>query len=577
MLKDHVFIHPKEHFEEIKSAYGQFKEMYDLYVDQPNEIDKKFLRLIYDLSHLVHYHNFADEFLNKCLSFLETHPDSLPGDTRSSLIQAIIVLHNHGVISTPALIDHLIPMFKVDDKALRRTVYGHLFNTIPKNNTNEIKKTLQKFVSHEDSRVSLKTLQLIIDIFHKENKYDSKTINFIARSLNSNNNRLINVIVAFFLDPYIPISDNGLTEKDIEELRHKAEHVLHVNSKNKKNEKSLQKVKKLKPNESKDPILVIQALNDPHKFCTRLFQLLSQPDSIKLFKDRENQLRGMQLLAKVLTSFELPFDEFYTWMHKFIRPNYENITKLLSIVASSIHRTTSTDIVYDIIKKIADNFVVDHLDEEVIIIGLNTIREICNINPFGMTPELLEDLISYKKYKVKGVIMAANGIRAVFREKRSDILPKKEIGRPRDRKEPLNYGDDEELLQNPLDNVMEIAKKRFLTDDELRAIREGRFKVDNELAAEDLESIITEGSRIRPATKEEKIELAREGKPEKHSFRNKKEDKTAGFSNYDKRKFKPYMLTRFRSASGHQKTRNMSDLQKKQKAREGVRKMKLGR
>jgi protein SDA1 len=558
-MEPFVFMHPREHVEEIQAAYDRFMAQADLYAEQPSQIDKDFLRLIYDLSHVVRFHPFAKDFLDKCLSFLQTYPESLPSQVRISLVQAIVVLHNHDVIDTVSLIDHFIPLFRLNDKNVRRTIYGHLFNRLPFKQTLEIKKTLQKYVYHDDSRVSFKVLKLIIDIFHKENKPDTKTINFIARCIEIKNTRLLNAIVSFFLDPYV-VKTDAADEDELEEMRTRAEHILQVNPKSKKNEAKLKKVKKMRAAIPQDPVQVIQCLNDPHKFIIKLYSLLAQPENVKLFKQRENQLRAMELISKIMIQFQLDFDQFFTWSLRFVRPNYEDITKLLSILASAVHQSTNTDIVYELIKTIADRFVVEHLDEEIIIIGLNTIREICAKNPYGMTPELLGDLCAYKKESIKGVVMAARGIISIFREQRPDILPKADRARYKDEKEEAPAQD------TVLDSVLEIAMTRPLTDEEINKIKEGRDVV-GEIGEIDEQDIIT-GSKVRRATKEEMIQLAKEGKPDKHAYRSKKEDKTAGFTNKEKSKFKPFMLTRYRSDSNLSKNRGLSAVQKGKKAKE---------
>ena len=573
-MEAYVFVHPADHVEEIKESYDQFMALSNLFIDQPREITKDFLRLLYDLSHIVHHHEFKTNFSDRCLTFLETHPESLPQDVRSSLVQAIIVLHNHDVIETTKLISRLVPLFRLNDKTVRRIIFGHLLNKITFHQTLEIKKELQKHVSHEDTRVSFKVLQLIVDIFHRENKEDVKTINFIARCINSTNSRLLNLIVSFFLDPYLPKDESNLDETQIEEIRHKAEHKLHVNVKKNKNIKLLEKAKKLRAGPQQDPIPVIDFLDDPQKFCLRLFSLLSAPENSKIFKIRESQLRALSLLSKILAQFQIEMDQFFSWIQRFIRTNYEEITKLLSIVAGAIHPLTSPDTVYEIIKVIADRFVIENLDEEIIIIGLNTIREICSKNPHGMTSELLEDLIQFKKQSIKGVVMATRGIIQVFRESRPDILPKRERGKPTDKKiENLNYGETINENEEQFNKIMEIAKIRPLTDEELQLISNGKeipnYEVDEES--------ITFGSKVHKTSKEEKIEAANAGKPEKHARFDKKADKTGGFSNKDKVKFKPFMLTRFRGESNNNKMKSLNMIQKQQKIRETKLKAKMTR
>ena len=218
IMQDFVFRDPGDHIEEITASFEEFTRLLDLYVDQPKEINKNFVKLLYDLSHIINHHpQLAKSFAAKVCSFLETHPESLPHDLRVQLVQAVMVLHNKSVIDTCEAINKLIPLFKLNDKEVRRCIFGHFIRELPFHQTNSTMKELQKFTGPDyDSRISFKTLQLIIDIFHKENKEDLKTINFIARCINSSDPRVINSVISFFLDPYLP---RDTAEIDLEEAK----------------------------------------------------------------------------------------------------------------------------------------------------------------------------------------------------------------------------------------------------------------------------------------------------------------------------------------------------------------------
>ena len=573
-MQDFVFRNPSEHVEEIKQAYDEFSHLIALYADQPKEINKSFTKLLYDLSHIIHYHpDLATKFAEQTCSFLETHPESIPHDVRIQIIQAVMTLHNKNVIDTVSVINKLIPLFKLNDKEVRRFIFGHLILKLPFHQTNITKRELQKFVSTDyDARISFKVLQLIIDIFHKENSEDIKTINFIARCLSSNDPRIINTVVSFFLDPYLP---RDTAEIDLEEKKKKAELSLQVSKKSKSREKALERIKKMKVPLPAEPVQVIAFIDDPQKFVVRLFSLLSAPENGKVFRTRESQLRSMSLISKIISTFQLDFDQFFNWSARFIRPAYDEITRLLAIIASAVHPLTSPETLEDLIKNIANKFVVDHLDEEVIVVGLNTIREICSRNPHGMTEALLSDLSLYKKSNVKGVVMAARSIIMLYREVMPELLPKRERGKPKEEDEgkvSLQYG--ETKIDSNVKGFESIGSERPITQEEFEKNRILNANNEEPEQPEDVdEDTLLEGSKVHKATKEEKIELAREGKSE-HKFRDRMADKTAGFSNKEKLKNKPFRLTRFRQASGKNKMKSLSAIQKIQKKREGILKSK---
>ena len=59
---------------------------------------------------------------------------------------------------------------------------------------------------------------------------------------------------------------------------------------------------------------------------------------------------------------------------------------------------------------------------QVFCFSLNAVREICVRCPLSMTPELLQDLTSYKSHKDKCVMMAARSLIQLFRDLNPQML-----------------------------------------------------------------------------------------------------------------------------------------------------------
>jgi len=66
----------------------------------------------------------------------------------------------------------------------------------------------------------------------------------------------------------------------------------------------------------------------------------------------------------------------------------------------------------------------------VMAIGLNAVREICSRCPLVMNEDLLRDLVEYKNYRDRSVMMAARSLIQLFRRTRPELLHKKDRGRP---------------------------------------------------------------------------------------------------------------------------------------------------
>lgn len=76
--------------------------------------------------------------------------------------------------------------------------------------------------------------------------------------------------------------------------------------------------------------------------------------------------------------------------------------------------------------------------------SLNTVREICTRCPLAMNEVLLEDLVRYKQYKERSVMMAARSLIGTFRRIMPDLLRKKDRGRPTEANimiKPSKYGE----------------------------------------------------------------------------------------------------------------------------------------
>lgn len=77
-------------------------------------------------------------------------------------------------------------------------------------------------------------------------------------------------------------------------------------------------------------------------------------------------------------------------------------------------------------------------------IGLNATREICSRCPLSMGEDLLRDLVMYKTYKEKSVMMAARSLISLYRERLPALLHRKDRGRPTEAQvenKPRGYGE----------------------------------------------------------------------------------------------------------------------------------------
>ena len=134
----------------------------------------------------------------------------------------------------------------------------------------------------------------------------------------------------------------------------------------------------------------------------------------------------MQLLSRIMGSHRLCILGFYTYLVKYITYRQLNIPSILAALAQSVHELTPPDTLDPVIRKIAQEFIHPGVGSEVIVAGLNTIREICRRQPWAMNEDLLGDLVSYRKSRDKTVTAAARGLLQLFREVNPGILKRRE-------------------------------------------------------------------------------------------------------------------------------------------------------
>lgn len=170
----------------------------------------------------------------------------------------------------------------------------------------------------------------------------------------------------------------------------------------------------------------LHLLHDPQTFAEQLFENLSRGDKRHSL---EIKVRLMQLISRVMGTHRLCVLSFYSYMSRYLQPHQLHITLILVSLAQSVHDQTPSDVLTPTLRKIAYSFVHPGVGAEVVAAGINTIREICRRQPWCMETDLLEDLVTYRKSKDKGVSAASRGLMQLYREVNPGMLRRTERGK----------------------------------------------------------------------------------------------------------------------------------------------------
>ncbi|SJX66532.1 related to SDA1-required for normal organization of the actin cytoskeleton and required for passage through Start [Sporisorium reilianum f. sp. reilianum] len=433
----------------------------------------KFVSLISFVTQLApSYPEITRDLPNHLSDLLLNHHSALSPDIRASCLRSLILLRNRDVITSEQLLQTLFPLLSVTTSAAVRTsvqatILQDIKNANAKSKNHRLNRVVQGLLfgivqkgidassgasalppprkgQSAGKTEALWAVRLAANLWKKQIWTDSKTVSLLALACFHPHPRVQSSAVRFFL------GDLHSAEDDAEESGSDDEgpdidallHARKVNKKTRSGDKKMRaaaavakKKRRAKAENALDGtgkdtgnFAALYLLNDAQNFGEKLFDNLSRGDREKRHT-LETKIRLMQLLSRVMGAHKLCVLSFYSYVVKYLAPHQQHITHILVSLAQSVHDQTSPDVITPVVRKLSDAFVHPGVSSEVVAAGINSVREICRRQPWAMEETLLEDLISYRKSKDKGVCAAARGLLALYREVNPAMLKKKERGK----------------------------------------------------------------------------------------------------------------------------------------------------
>lgn len=302
-------------------------------------------------------------------------------------------------------------------------------------------------IKDSNPKAAKMSLDIMVELYKKNVWNDAKTVNVIATvGCFSKVTKVMVASLKFFLghdeDEESENSDSDNNEPDLKA----AIMANRVSKKTKKRSKQLENVKKLfKKSQNKKKkapsfnFSAIHLIHNPQGMAEDLFKQLQ--DGNERF---EVKLLHLDVISRLIGIHDLFLFSFYPYITRFLQPHQRQVTRILQFAAQASHELVPPEIIEPINKTIANNFVTERNSSDVMAIGLNAIREVCQRCPLSMNEDLLSDLVLYKSYKDKSVVMAARTLILLYREQLPSLLHKKERGRPTEASveiEPKKYGE----------------------------------------------------------------------------------------------------------------------------------------
>lgn len=477
--------------DEFRQQLAHFETTLEIFNLNPTEYNKKLDEQAMFLAQVTQcYQNEMKHFPQKIVDILKTHNTTMHNEMRLSLCKCLILLRNKNFITAFDLFELFFSLIKCQDKNLREYLKTHIISDIKymnmKHKDMKLNSTLQNFIYSMLRDSNTKTAKLAVDIlielYHKNIWNDSKTVNIIADvGCFSKVTKVMVASLKFFLSR----EEEEKAESDSDdEVDPKNTMIANkYNKKTRKRDKMVEKVKKIakkqKKKKQKAPIFNFSALhlvNNPQGFAEKLFKQMESSN-----ERFEVKLMTLDVVSRLIGLHNLFLFNYYPFIARLLMPHQREVTRILQFAAQSAHELVPPEVMEPVMKAIANNFITERNSTDVMAVGLNAVREICARCPLAISEDLLRDLVQYKSYKEKSVMMAARSLIQLYRQSMPSLLHKKDRGRPSEASIELKtkkYGEMDIKDYVPGSEVL-LEKEEIKDKSKKKVTKKGKKKGDD--------------------------------------------------------------------------------------------------
>jgi protein SDA1 len=170
-----------------------------------------------------------------------------------------------------------------------------------------------------------------------------------------------------------------------------------------------QRTKESKLADSTPLFPAIMLLHNPQELAEHLYTKLRQ--SGERF---EIKLLIMNFISRLIGCHKLILLSFYSFIQKYLTSHQIEVTKILAYLIQGCHDLVPPEEVVPVLKTIAYNFITERCTNEVVAVGINTVREILTRVPAILLEtdmaDFIQDLAQYGHKTHKSVMVAAHSV-----------------------------------------------------------------------------------------------------------------------------------------------------------------------
>ena len=141
----------------------------------------------------------------------------------------------------------------------------------------------------------------------------------------------------------------------------------------------------------------------------------------------------MNLISRLVGCHELILLPFYSFIQRYLTSHQQDVTVILTYLIQACHSLVPPEEIVPIVKAISFNFITERCTNEVLAIGLNSVREIIRRIPALLREDGMDDFISdlaqYSRKTHKSVMIAAHGVVNLVRDLYPTLLHKSHRGK----------------------------------------------------------------------------------------------------------------------------------------------------
>lgn len=500
---------PDSYKEEFHQQLAHFETTLEIFNLNPSQYNKKLDEQAMFLAQVAQcYLNEMKTFPQKIVDILKTHNTILHNEMRLALCKCLILLRNKNFITPFDLLELFFQLLKCQDKNLREFLKTHIITDIKNMNMKhkdmKLNSTLQNFMfsmlRDSNTKAAKLSVDILIELYQKNIWNDHKTVNIIADiGCFSKITKVMVASLKFFL---------GKDEEEKEENSDSDEDIdprdtmiaNKFNKKTRKREKMVDKVKKvakkIRKKKQQAPSFNFSALhliNNPQGFAEKLFKQMESSN-----ERFEVKLMSLDVISRLIGLHNLFLFNYYPFIARLLMPHQREVTRILQFVAQASHELVPPEVIEPVMKAIANNFITERNSTDVMAVGLNAVREICARCPLAIGEDLLRDLVEYKSYKEKSVMMAARSLIQLYRQSMPNLLHKKDRGRPTEASTELEnkkYGETKIRDYIPGSEVL-LEKAEIKESNKKGKVKKGKKKNNDDSDSDDWIDVDTSDSDI---------------------------------------------------------------------------------